>query len=552
MRAATAIAWVQLRLLINSVRRERAGLNIVGVVLLACLATLLSFGMAAGLGMLAFSGTQDPDGDLLRGAFLATFWLSTLFGVLIPFLLSTGGCGLDLAAMRIFPLSQRKLFSITLSSAFFSTDHLFHYPALLVVFVVGVLATGQGVVLGSLFFLGMVVVIVTWAQALSNVLQGVMRHRRMKETLGFVVFTIFIGSMMLPATLQGINLDGSIALAPVPERLLEGALSMLRFAPPHLAAEGLMAAKAGQQALALWSAVGLLVWASLGTLAAYLAFTRFAMREKELSGARNRTASDGRFARFDITRTITCLPTAVLAVASKDLRYLLRSLIGRFNIMMMLVFVAAVAFMLMPGMEVAVFGIDPKEISLYGMLAYVALFVNGFTFNSLGWEGPGFQVYALSPAPLRQVILGKNLGLLIYCVILNLTCILGWIGFTGYPGGRVLTNALLIALCVNVQFTLVGNFASFSFPVARNISSLKNNPSQLAIFISMGTVLIIAAGCFFMLAFPMTLGTPALQPVLLLGWLLVSIVLYFISLRFAAQVFESHREKVTGILEGAT
>jgi hypothetical protein len=551
VRAAAAIAWIQFRMLVNSMTRQGTGWSAFGGILLFALAAVLSLGLALGLGVLCLAARQKGDDDLLQIAFLAAFWIASVFGLLMPLLLSSGGCGLDVSSLRLYPLSRAKLFWIRLGASFVSGDHGFYYPGLLAVFVLGVVPAGRGVGLGALFCALLVVVIVTWSQALANGLQGIMRKRRTREVLGLVGLLCLFAVIFAPALL-GTLYDDAPRTEPHTATLNLQTLSWLtQFSAPSLAAHGLAAARGGDQAQVLGALLGMLGWAVGGAAAAYLVFVRMVLGDPESSRAGKASRVKSSSSAFDITRVLPFLPVEVLAVASKELRYLLRSLVGRFNLIMIVVFSALMALLITPQIPNLPLGIPVGVLGLYGMVAYTTLFSNAFIFNSLAWEGAGFQVYLVSSASPRRVILGKNLGIWIYVAALVLLSLLGWVILTGFPGARVILNSLLLGACVNVPFVMVGNFASFSFPVARSVSSLKSNPARTAVLISMGTLLAVAVPCVAALVVPLALNLPFLQPVCLLVLLAVTLGLYFYSLRFAVQAFEGQTEKISAALEGA-
>lgn len=552
MRTARTIAWVQLRVLLNSIRRERKGLNVLSAILLGLLAALLSLGLALGLGALAHTGAQGGKEKLLHTAFIAVFWTSAIFGVLTPIILSTGGCGLDTSSLRLFPLSKRKLFTLTWSSAFLSPDHFFHYPALLAVFTTGVLLPGREVLPSAVLFTLVVVVLVSWTQAIFHFVQGFLRGRRAKERLGLVALLILVCGGLAPALLDTRDTKLQNVDVPALDHGVRFVLATIELTPPNLAASSLMATRAGDHAAALPTTIGLLIWALLGVAAAYFSFTRFALREQQGVSSRSKATGNGRFANFDLTESLPFVAPQVLAVASKELRYLLRSLIGRFNLIMIALFAGFVSIAVIPLIDQGVLGLEPAELSFYGLLMYTALFSNNFVFNSMGWEGAGFQLYMLAPVRLRSVVLGKNLGIWVYCALLNAICILGWLALSEFPGLRTLVSGILLSMCVQVLFVTVGNFASFAFPVARNVSSMKSNPSQTAILISMATIVIIGALCMTAIIAPISIGMPALQPVFLAALLGLSALLYVVSLRFAVELLEDGREKIAAVLEGAS
>lgn len=448
----------------------------------------------------------------------------------------------------LFPISRKKLFAIHWGSAFFSPDHLFYYPTLLATFVAGVLLPADGIPVGLALYLLLVVVVVSWAQAIISALQGVLNRRRTREVIGIVGFGLLVVMGLVPAAFSTIAEESS-------EEAVVGFLAALgevaATLPPNLAAAGLVAVHEGESEVALRSLLWLVVWAGLGILLAHLAFTRIALRAREGGGGRAVVGEVEEESSFDITEALPFLPADVLAVASKELRYLLRSSVGKFNLAMVAVFVAIVAFILAPQLPRSPLGVEAEELALYGMLWYVVLFSNNFVNNSVGWEGTGFKIYLLSPVPYHRIVIGKNLGVWAFGGAMLAICLVAWSLMVGWPGISVLFGAVLFFAGAQVLFVTAGNFVSISFPVARDISSMKCTPAQTAILLSILTIVGIAVFGLLAVITPSLLGVPALRPLFLLVFFACAVLAYRLSLGPVAEHLGRRKDHIVEVLEGA-
>ena len=545
-----AIVGLRFRLLANGLRGKGSWFNLVSGTVVILFVILLSLGLATGMGALAFTGVSQDRSDLLHFAYLGAFWAAITFGVLMPLALSSGGAGMSMSRLLVFPVSRRKLFGISIGSAFLSPDHLFYYPTFLATFVFGVLATDAQAALGLAFFLLVVLSVVFWAHTLMAILQGVVSHRRSKEWIGMIGFGILVTGGVLPAIFTryaeqpgGASEERIVVIAEV-------IAAVASSTPPNLAADGLSAMHEGDVTTALLSLSWLGVWALMGLAMAYLAFSRIALKTPGGGGGpRPVERVIGERGR-DITELVPFLPIEVLAVASKELRYLLRSSVGRFNLVMIPLFVAVIAFVLAPNLESPLLGVAAEDLALYGMLLYVVLFSNNMMNNAFSWEGAGLKMYLLSPVPFERIMLGKNLGVWAYNAVMFVICITTWIVLVDFPGASsLITGALLFASAV-VLFATMGNFVSISFPVARNISSMKSTPSQAAIFLSLGILLELVAVNAFFLGMPSLLGIPETRPLFLLGLFLCSIGAHRLSLRPVAKHFAERKEALLATVEG--
>ncbi len=90
--------------------------------------------------------------------------------------------------------------------------------------------------------------------------------------------------------------------------------------------------------------------------------------------------------------------------------------------------------------------------------------------------------------------------------------------------------------------TTAGNFVSPVLPVARDISKIGNSPSQTGILVSFGMLIlnVIVIGGLVLIA--ALAGSPWLQSVLLMAYLIIQIAAYRALLSPAAQLLERRRE----------
>jgi len=289
-------------------------------------------------------------------------------------------------------------------------------------------------------------------------------------------------------------------------------------------------------------------------LIGYFIFDRFHLGERGGRGARKverRDTGAGPLAGLLTLdgRMFAALPSEVRAVAAKDLHYLFRSVIGRFNLFMMPVFVFVMVLLIGRALDEPVFGLDPERLLLFGLLLYAVLFSNNFVNNAFAWEGEGIQAYFLCPVSLRRVLLGKNLAVWLYNGILFGLVIVVFSAVAGPPGPVTLLSAALVFASAMVIFTSCGNIISVMMPVPRDVSAIKNQPSQMAVLLSLlvlfGTALVIGP----LLSLPMLFGWSAVQPVLLAALLAGAVGLYTVTSKQAARLFENRRERIVEALK---
>jgi ABC-2 type transport system permease protein len=556
VRRILAIVALRFKLLARRVQGPGGALNLAGAILLAVLGVAFALGLAVGLGVLIHVFVTSGDSRKLLIGFLIVFYVSLVLGVVLPLLRGAMDQGFDASPFLIFPIGRGRLYAVTLAACFGTTDHLLYYPMLAAVAFTGVLLPGVNVVVGLALIALCIVFFVVWGNALALFLVSVMRARRIREFAGILGLMLLIGASLIPATWDSSDdrLKNSI---PQLTAALDVALRAGRVLPPSIAAESLTALHAeGGGARAATGVLGMLLWNAAGFVIGYFVFDRYHLGERGVRvarRARRRSAASGALGGLLTLdgRLFSPLPSEVRAVAAKDLHYLFRSVLGRFNLFMLPIFVLFVVFVVGRSLDEPVFGIDPEPLLLFGLLLYTVLFSNNFLNNSLAWEGDGVKSYYLGPVSLRRILVGKNLAVWLYNCLLFGMVIVPWSLVKGPPGPLTLLSAVLMFASAVVIFTSCGNIISVVFPVPRDMSTIRNQPSQVAVLLSL--LVLAAAGLVIgpMLSVPMLLGWSAAQPLFLAVLLAAAIGLYSLTLGQAAHLLHGRRERIIDTLKSA-
>ena len=546
-----AIVWVRTRLLLNSLSRKASGWETAARVLTLGSSLLLSLGLAIGVGALTLEMVQLEKPGALAPPLYACFWLSAFFSLFMPLLLSSGASGIDTSRLVGFPISRWRLFGLTWASAFLGPDHMFVYPMLLATFC-GLAFTAPSLgVAEVLIFLLVPLILVTWAVAAVHLVQGIMRQRRGKELLGMLGIGAMITVSVLPAFIGSGYETAPEESAEALSRYIHALVALAQATPPNLAAQGVLAAQAGTSEIVARNLGALLLWLALGLVASWQVF-RWNLGAAS-RGSTTSSGSAGRLALPGLRRLLPFLPDAVLAVASKELKYLLRSSAGRFNFAILPLLCSVMLVVFSPKAVSVQFGFQSAEtLVLYGLLLYTLFFTNNFVSNAAGWEGPGFKLYLLAPVPFRRVLFGKNLGVWIYASSLYALVIATWCVFHGLPSAGVLGGSAFMFGGAMLLFTASGNFASLAFPVARDISAMKSQPSHPAILVSVVTAVCLAVLVFTFLGLPWLLGLSIGPVAPLAAFFLLAVLCYRISLGPATELFARNRQKILEKLDSGT
>lgn len=194
---------------------------------------------------------------------------------------------------------------------------------------------------------------------------------------------------------------------------------------------------------------------------------------------------------------VPLLNDATSAVLEKEIRYVLKDPRVFTNLITVWVFcfISAAG----SGMMKDAFHLDISKSgnTLYpAMIGYSLLVINMMSFNCFGQDPPGFQRWLLSPLPMRQILIAKNLafGTLVVLNLLMVTVIMR-LG-AAIPLSQFIKTALGLAY-VALTMTAIGNVLSVWFPKKVEPGKISGkNVSEAAIVISMFTLGLLGASWF--------------------------------------------------------
>ena len=127
---------------------------------------------------------------------------------------------------------------------------------------------------------------------------------------------------------------------------------------------------------------------------------------------------------------------------------------------------------------------------LLGAVAYALIGVAPLSFNSLGTEGTGAQLYFMAPVPIREIFFAKNVFNLLIALAETVLVTLITLFVAGRPSLTDLLYALLWVTGTLLLSMTVGNRRSLAAP--RRVlpgRTLKKTQSPLSTYISLGIML---------------------------------------------------------------
>ncbi len=545
MRFLAPVLWLLYRQWRHGLRSHAGLAETVVAASVAVLGAALSLGLAAGLGAVAHLTLAAHESESTALGLSIVFWMLAFLGVGVPVAFGIAQRELPVHRLLVFPMTRGELYRLSLAASAASGIHIFWYPSLAAVIGVALGAHGIPAVpwlpLVGVFAAALLV----WSHAARQAVQLLLRRRRAREVAVLVGMALVVSVTMVPAYLDSSGELGGGPWRPMPAPLPAAVTAAAAVLPPALAASGTRALDDGDPRGAAVPMLWLVLWCVAGLAAGARLF------DATLESGRSAVpaARAARRARWSLVDRLPVLPPQLAALASRELRYLLRSTAGRFNIVIMPVFAAVMGMLAVDVADRRILGLEGAGLAFVAVMLYTSMFSNNFLFNAYAWEGPGVRCYFQMPVSPRGVVLAKNLGVWIYDLLLAVECALVLVVTVGVPGwGAAASGCLAFAASV-VACTTVGNFVSPTVPVARSISSIGNSPSQTGVALSFATVLLVTALVGGMLLAASSTGQPWLAPGLLLLLLAAQAGLYRALLEPAARLLEARRESLLEALD---
>ncbi len=537
------LIWLKARMWRHGLRSGTGVADAAAGVAMSILALLFSLGMTAAAGALLHYRLLADDMDRVRIVLLAIGYYSALFAVVVPVFFGLERAGMPIRRLAVFPLSRGALYRLSLFASCAAGLHLLWLPSLLAAFLVAVVGHGADPLAWGAF-LGMLgCCLLVWCHTALLIVQRLTARRSAREILAIVAFATLMIASVTPAAIGSLEEETEDGISRILE-VLAGAARAASVLPPSLAADGLVAAHAGYSD-ALVPGLGSLGWLTAWTAAGVgLGFLVFARGLRDGGGPPASRSGAGAGRGLPGVDRLTWLPGAVRAVAAKELRYLLRSTVGRFSLAMVPVIMIVVSLAFDKAITTSFLGVDPTGVLFLGAMLYASIFSSNSVFNAFAWERGGMRTYFMFPVDPRHVILGKNLGMWLYNAIIAAECVIVFVLVAGSPGVAMIMSGWLTFAAALLAATLTGNFISAAFPVSRDISRVANSPSQIGFLASLVVLATIASMIGGLAAIASLTGSLWVLPILLTALLTAEIGVYVALLGTAARFLAGRRERL--------
>ncbi len=545
-----AISWARYRSGINRLRSVEGALNAFGNILMGIMSLVLSLIIGIGFGVLAYFAADEAESSFFQITFVTLFSFCLISGILVPLLMAAFGRTFQLSRLLAFPVSRSELFVIALGSSFLSVQHLFYYPALFFASLFGVLLVVSFPLVGIAIVVSMWLLTVVWGFTINSYLESLLRHRRAKEIFGVTVFgVLFLLSMMLMVVTD--DSPEQLASHSAMERVNTVAQWMapaVRHLPPVVATEALQHLRDGKLQEGLFLLGELLAWVFVGLGLSFAIFVNYLLGDRGgESKAIFRKAGRRPTATVAAGWEITDLPffsRQTLAMAEKEFCYLMRSSLGKFNLVATPALVLVLIFVFGRGSFEMFPRPEGESLGLYGLVSYMAMIMSNTANNTLAWDSEGVSTYFFCPLDLQRVLLGKNLAQWVYNGACFIIAMVTWAIVKEPPGLATWLKVTLLYASLLLAFSAVGNVLSVVYPVRRDVSSMKNSPSGIAAILNILTMLVATLVVCLFVALPAFLGYASLIPWCLTLLLAGLVVPYRKGLAIAAKKMADGREKI--------
>lgn len=488
-----AIARARWQLQVNSLRTTRGALEMISRLWVGVWFAVLGLGGALGYGF----GTWYflSRGEAGRMAIL--FWGLFAFWQIFPLAAATFSEHVDASTLQRFPLSYPGY--VVVRVAFGSLDAATLVGGLCMAgFVIGAGAAAPLLLpLALLLALAFTLFNVVLAQMLFAWLERWLARRRTRELLALLFF----------AGIIALNFIGPLSdrLARRHAALPPWLLAAQAWLPPGIPAHAMAGAREAAWLPALGSFLLLAGWtvAGLGLLhirlqAEYRGEPLDQGRHDQAGNAQNRKAAPARTERTRTDPAAMAAPRvdfgAPGAIARKELRYLLRSPMMAFSLVMPVVLLIFFRFAGSSSRHAATpFSLHGVGLAFPVAAAYGLLILTNLVFNVFGTDASGVQFYFMAPLRFRQILLGKNLAYgLLYGVELVLVYVVAWIMNGLAPAWVQAATFAGLAFALFCDFTC-GNLISLFMPKKIDLSRLgRQNARGTSALISLGVQAVVA------------------------------------------------------------
>lgn len=523
------VGWLRWRLFRNSLRSQRAVMDLVGTAAVTLLLLVMAAGGAVGIGAFSFALVEH---DRLAWL-LYPFWIVFLVWQLMPIFTAAFSVEFDSRNLLRFPLRFSSFVGLSLLYGFFD-------PAALMG-LVWLVALAAGIVLARAELAPWVALVVP-AFLLVNLLlnrmvftglERLLSRRRSRE-IAFVVFLlavfVFQGVMMTLERWE--DRAGEIA---------QVLTAWTRALPPGLAGDALLAAGRGETGGALLSVLGLFLYAALFGFVLVRSLRR-RYRGEDLGETAGGTRIAGANETVAPGWELPLVSGRVAALFEKEVRYFLRN--GPLLLSLLVPLILFVLFSLSWQGRGSVPSFLQRDPGLLLPIAagFVLMVLMPVSYNSFAYDGRGIQMLLVAPVRFAEVMAAKNLALGIIALLEVGVMVVALTALLGPPGtARLLVTlgALVFALLANFA---AGNLLSIYYPRQFDFGKFRQRQAGVTVVATLAMQILVFGTVGTIIGLAQMLGAQWLAAVLLLLFATGSVLLHRWSLKASTRAALARRD----------
>lgn len=513
-----ALAWVQTRIFLNSLRTRRGGFELGARAVSFVIFTAVALGPSIGLGIGAWVAASHGRYFGIAVLLWVLFGAWQGFSALAPAL---AGQNPELAHLLRYPVSFGSWILLYLIYGVATPS------SLIGLLWTTAIAIGISIARPDLWpWVVLILAVFAFFNLLLSrtILAWIERwlaQRRTREIVTGIFLALALAAQVLnPAFHENIRGTAYRNKVHAVQRVVTRIWRAQGVFPPGLANGAIIAAMQERDVKAGDSLVALCLYVA-GAGGLLIVRLRAESRGENLSEAPRR--SSGAKARTRPRRSLLDFSGPIAAIFEKDLRYLLRSGPMLYNLAV-------------PMVMVVVFGGAARAGQFSGFrftyalplgLIWAFLGLTRLISNNLGAEGEGIQFFFLAPTPMRTVILGKNL-LHFTLFLLESAVIAAIVLFrVGTPEASIAVATLAWMLFAVPANFAVGNLLSIKMPYRVNLARIRRETGALGNGLtSMAAQFSIIAVGVVVLGGSATIGHPWFAAPILLALAVISLAAY--------------------------
>jgi ABC-2 type transport system permease protein len=480
-----AIAWLRLRLLLNSLRTTRGQLELISHIFVSLAFAIGGLGGALFMGVAAYFLLSSGKPEMLT----LLLWAIFIFWQVFPILATAFTNNPDSSDLLRFPLSYRSYFLVRLAYGAFDPASVL--GSLWSFGILGGVGFAKPAALPWTLFvlLAFVAFNLLFMQMVFAWVERWLAQRRTREIMG-VLFVLLMLSFQLigPLTRQF-----KAHAQPQVRKFVEVLASMQGILPPGLAADAIVQGIYPQLVVAL---------TSLALLGAFLLVIGYGLHVRLLAQYRGESLSEAlapsvsrQARRLRLGWHLPGFATPVTAVFEKEIHYLLRSGPMLLTLIMPIFMLLVFRFGSMNSVRHSSgFLTHAPNLAFPVAAAYTLLMLTNLVYNNFGGDAAGIQFFFAAPVSFRDIVLAKNLT---HAGILAVEIAVAWIAVASFYGRPALnvTIATLAGLLFAAPMNFaVGNVLSIYSPKKLDYSKFgRQRASQVTVLVSLVLQLVVVS-----------------------------------------------------------